>query len=224
MGIALPCKGHDKPSGGGPMDPKDLSSMAKILLQLSDQPKAFGDSNPVVTQLTTMANLSHMTDAQGDDADHQSTALTLRPLLSGLSQEEREKLIELLTLLELDFIQFKEALLARGISVKGFMAMFNQNGLLIPLSSPQYQDAFIQKLANLYLLPKDYKCAPTKSAERQQESTLSSLSLFAMKPSLSKNHGSERAKLNEATHSQHPRSHPSPFSMVLKPRSGITFH
>lgn len=197
------------------MGPNAMSSVAKILLKLSTKPKAFGDSSPMVTQASVIVNMDSITEDQGDDSIHQSSALRLRPLLTGLSPEEREKLKELLTLLELDILEFKEALRERGMSVKDFMAMLNQNGLVIPLSSPQYRDAFIQKLANLDLLPKDYKFAPTKSSGRQQERGLSGLSLFAMKPSFSQDHGTERTKLNEPAH--HTRGHPRTPSLSYRP-------
>lgn len=110
-------------------------------------------------------------------------------------------------------VQFKEALQAKGLSLKDFMTMFNQNGLVIPLSSPQYRAAFIQKLANLDLLPKDYKSVQTKSPGRQTSAALSNLSLFSIKPSSS----------DEITHSQQ-KSLLSPFSKLLKPKLGITIH
>lgn len=78
---------------------KDLSSMAKILLQLSANSKPFDENDgkkPLVTQSTVITTEDHMTEGDGDDAHHQSTGLILRPLLTKLSQDEKNMLRELL--------------------------------------------------------------------------------------------------------------------------------
>lgn len=98
-----------------------------------------------------LANLTELLDIEND---YERGILTIH-MKSRLCSDEKKIALNSIREIEQLFAQFKIEAQQQGMAVTGFTALFNNNALIIRISSPQYYDSLVQRLVDLQILNED---------------------------------------------------------------------
>lgn len=146
--------------GGGESENKDTdhtwSQSSGILNQIEMKAtiKKFDAAKTdfVQSQLFSNTTVNYETKLISIESDRLRGNLTLQ-IKTGLSIAEIEIAREFLSAIKIEFDEFKNQLVEKGVSINNLIVTLKNDELSIHIPNPKYYDAFIKHLERKYLLP-----------------------------------------------------------------------